>query len=104
MPGVHLPPELSFQFVESEHMRADEYDEFLDDPSDWILRKYLPRLSPKLEPLAKLPPMHDFNGFYQGLPELVAAVAENPDLMGALEALSDSGAGTLECVRSPGQD
>ena len=95
VPGVHLPPELSFQFVEREVMRADEYDEFLDDPSDWILRKYLPRLSPKLEPLAKLPSLHDFNGFYQGLPELVTAVAQNPDLREAVEALNDSGEGTL---------
>ena len=59
LPGNHLPPDRPYQFVEAEYMMEDEYDEFLDDPSDWMLRKYLPRLSPQLEPLAKLPSFHD---------------------------------------------
>jgi hypothetical protein len=78
LPGVHLPDDKSFQFVEAEYMKAEEYDEYLDDPSDWILRKYLPRLSPKLEPLAQLPPLRNMVAFFQGLPDLVLAAAENP--------------------------
>jgi uroporphyrinogen-III decarboxylase len=91
LPGVHLPPERSFQFVEGEYMKADEYDDFLDDPSDWVLRKYLPRLSPKLEPLASLPPLHNMIMYYQGLPDLVLAAAENPAVVDAMRALKESG-------------
>jgi len=91
LPGVDLPAESSFQFVEGEFMKEDEYDEFLDDPSDWVLRKYLPRLSPKLEPLAGLPPLRDVVMYYQGLPDLVLAAADDPGVLEAMRALKEAG-------------
>ena len=42
LPGVHLPDDKSFQFVEAEYMKAEEYDEYLDDPSDWICASTCP--------------------------------------------------------------
>ena len=96
LPGVHLPVDNSFQFVEAEYMKAEEYDEYLDDPSDWILRKYLPRLSPKLEPLAQLPPLRNMVVFHQGLPDLVLAAAENPGVVDAMKALQASGESVQE--------
>jgi hypothetical protein len=54
-PGGTLPPEYEYQFVEGEYMKADEYDLFLSDPSDFMLRYYLPRVYNALAPLAKLP-------------------------------------------------
>ena len=77
-------------------MKAEEYDEYLDDPSDWILRKYLPRLSPKLEPLAQLPPLRNTLVFHQGLPDLVLSVAENPGMVDAMRALQASGEAVQE--------
>ncbi len=59
-PGHGVSPETQYQFVESEFMKADEYDAFLDDPTDWVLRKYLPRAFSALEPFAQLPPMSLF--------------------------------------------
>ena len=53
-PGGTLPPNATYQFVEEEYMKADEYDLFLSDPSDFIMRHYLPRLYGTLEPLSKL--------------------------------------------------
>lgn len=91
LPGNQLPPDRPYQFVEGEYMKADEYDDFLDDPSDWIMRKYLPRLSPKLESLAKLPPLHDVLMYYHGLHEYTSTVAENPDILDAFKALGESG-------------
>lgn len=91
LPGRDLPADGPFQFAEGEYMKADEYDEFLDDPSDWVLRTYLPRLSPELEPLAGLPPLRDVVMYYQGLPELVLAVAQDPGVVAAVEALRTSG-------------
>jgi hypothetical protein len=56
-PGHGLPPEGSFQFVEHEFMKAEDYDAFIEDTSDWTIRKYLPRAFSELEGLAQLPPM-----------------------------------------------
>jgi hypothetical protein len=37
--------------MESEYMKADEYEDLLRDPSDFWMRKYLPRIFGGLEPL-----------------------------------------------------
>lgn len=54
-PGGGLPDDVQYQFLEQEYMKADEYDHFLEDPSDYVLRKYLPRVNTELEGLEKLP-------------------------------------------------
>ena len=65
-PGHGVAPNRSFQFVEGEYMNADEYDEFLNDPSDWTVRKYLPRIFGALEGLAMLPPLSSMLVGYAG--------------------------------------
>jgi hypothetical protein len=42
-PGHGLAPNQSHQYVEGEYMMADEYDSFIENPTDFILRTYLPR-------------------------------------------------------------
>lgn len=61
-PGFGLDPNVTHQFVEGEYMKEDEYDQILSDPSDYILRTYLPRVFGALAPLSKLPPLRNFNG------------------------------------------
>ncbi len=56
-PGHGLDPNGSFQFVEGEYMKGEDYDAFIDDPADWSIRKYWPRVFPELEGLALLPPL-----------------------------------------------
>jgi len=56
-PGGTLPPNVGNQVVEQEFMKGDEYDLFLADPSDFIVRFWLPRVYSSLRPLAKLPPL-----------------------------------------------
>jgi hypothetical protein len=57
-PGHGLPDNASlYQFVEKEYMKADEYPAFLNNPADFWLRVFLPRVVGALEPLRKLPPM-----------------------------------------------
>ena len=51
--GINDP----FQFVEYEHISADEYDTFINDPGDFLIRKYWPRLYGGLEGLTSLPPL-----------------------------------------------
>lgn len=59
-PGHGVDVNTQFQFVESEFMKADEYDDFLNDPTDWVIRTYLPRAFAALEPLALMPPISLF--------------------------------------------
>ena len=57
--GDHQP----YQYLDREYMLAEEYDEFLFDPTAFYLRKYLPRIAGGLEGLAEmpyLPGMHYF--------------------------------------------
>lgn len=54
-PGGTLPPDITPQFIDMETMKADEYDLFMTDPTDFVLRYYLPRIYGTLEPLSELP-------------------------------------------------
>jgi hypothetical protein len=54
-PGGTLPPDVSHQNIEQEYMKLEEYDLFLDDPTDFSLRYVFPRSYGALAPLAKLP-------------------------------------------------
>jgi uroporphyrinogen-III decarboxylase len=47
----------SHQFVEGEYMKAEEYDHYLNDQSDFNIRCMIPRSYGFLAPLAKLPPL-----------------------------------------------
>ena len=63
-PGYDLSKDLPYQFVEREYMLADEYDEFLKNPADFVLRKMMPRMAKTLEPLGLLPPIHWMSSGY----------------------------------------
>jgi hypothetical protein len=45
-----------WQFIEGEYMTDDEYDDLIRDPSDFWIRKYLPRVFGVLEPLRLFQP------------------------------------------------
>jgi len=55
-PGHGVPKTSGFQYNEKEWMRADEYDLLIDDPTDYLLHYYLPRVAGGLSGFAKLPP------------------------------------------------
>ena len=59
-PGRQLAADLPFQFVEGEYMSAQEYDHFLSEPTDFMVRKYWPRIAGSLKGLGKLAPFKDF--------------------------------------------
>jgi uroporphyrinogen-III decarboxylase len=43
-PGHGVAPKAPYQCVEGEYMQADEYDDFIRDPSGYFMRGYLPRV------------------------------------------------------------
>jgi uroporphyrinogen-III decarboxylase len=56
-PGHGLPNNSSgWQFVEGEYMTADEYDDLIRDPTDFWLRKYLPRVMGSFQPFRMFQP------------------------------------------------
>jgi len=81
-PGGKLGPEQTFQYVEGEHMDADEYDALIANPDGWLLRSYWPRVMTELAGLAELPfllaptelPFMPFFFSALGTPPLTAAL------------------------------
>ena len=56
-PGRGLPENApGWQFVEGEYMSADEYDHLTLDPTDFWIRKYLPRVFGTFEPMSMFQP------------------------------------------------
>jgi len=88
-PGHGVSPDHSFQFVEEEYMKAEEYDAFLEDPSDYIVRTYLPRIYGALASFKLLPPLRSMMTGYAAA-HLIAAMAR-PEIATAIEALSRAG-------------
>ena len=64
-PGHGVSRYHTHQFVEGEYMRQDEYDLLLNDTSDFLVRRYLPRVYGTLGPMGALPPL---NTLIMGLP------------------------------------
>lgn len=87
-PGHGVGINKSFQFVEEEYMKQEEYDHFIDDPSDFIFRKYLPRIFDSLEGFEMLPPLKTFMLGYVGA-SIVSAFA-NPKVIESFEKLLDA--------------
>ena len=87
-PGYGLGPNGSFQFVEGEYMKAEEYDAFLDDPTDFTLRTFLPRAYAALEGFAELPALPIMLMGYPALPNI--GVLEDDQVAAAVEALLET--------------
>jgi uroporphyrinogen-III decarboxylase len=95
--GGGLPDNAAYQFVEGEYMKPEEYDYFLIDPSDFIVRKYLPRICTKLSGLTKLPSLHSIISYSVGLPFGLAPFAD-PEVHEALEVLKEAGKDSIQAA------
>jgi len=87
-PGYGFDEHGSFQFVEHEFMKADEYDRFIFDPSDYAIRTYLPRAFSELEGLARLPPIGMWNFGYYNLGSV--GLLGSDEVVRAFEALAEA--------------
>ena len=67
-PGHGLPLDASsYQFIEDEYVKADEYDALLHDAVDYGQRVFLPRLFGAMEPFRENPRLTPYNGLPMGL-------------------------------------
>jgi len=82
--GYGLPDDVQYQYVEQEYMKRDEYDHFLLDPSDYVLRRFMPRMYSSLKGLEKMPTF-SFDGIDIGNTAIRKFL--DPDVMGAIELM-----------------
>lgn len=64
--GHGLAENKGFQYVEGEYMKADEYDAFLYDPSDYVQRVFWPRIFGTQQFQANLPPARSIISYIAG--------------------------------------
>ncbi len=96
-PGHGLTGDVTYQFVEGEYMMGDEYDYFIEDPTDFLMRRYWPRICGSLQGLAKLPSLHNIISYYMGIPKSLAQFSL-PEVEEALEALKEAGRKSAQIV------
>jgi uroporphyrinogen-III decarboxylase len=86
-PGHGLPADAStYQYIEGEYMKADEYDLFMKDPLDFQLRRLLPRTMAVFEPFSGVPSFSS----WQGLPQRLMAIYNDPAFGKFLRAMGEA--------------
>jgi len=95
-PGHGVSPNEPYQCVEDEYMKADEYQQLINDPSDFFLRSYFPRIFGRLSGLAALPSFTDV----LELPSVGAAMIPfgRPGVQEALQKLLEAGRTAIEWI------
>jgi uroporphyrinogen-III decarboxylase len=84
LPGVGLPKDASMhQIHEDEYMMADEYDQWMLDPSDYSLRVNMPRTTGLFESFKKFPTFRNIQGA-----QWISALAD-PDIRKTFQTLMD---------------
>jgi uroporphyrinogen-III decarboxylase len=97
-PGHGVADTAPFQCVESEYMKADEYDLLINDPSDYFLHHYLPRTFGALGPLSKLTPLTDLIEY----PFTNASLVQFglPEVQEALKKVLEAGKAAFEWIQA----
>jgi hypothetical protein len=89
-PGHGVDPHQGHQAIEIDSLKADEYDLYMKDTSDYMLRTFITRSSDKMEGLALLPPLSDMGGGPMGIQALAMAFGE-PKLKRTIRTLEKAG-------------
>ncbi len=87
--GQALPDSISYQYIEDEYMRQDEYDELIWQPEGFLLRKYLPRIFPEIAGLKTLPNIFNFKELV-GYTGTLAALGKGTLARKAIDTLLDA--------------
>ncbi len=99
-PGHGVPATAPYQFVESEYMNPDEYDALVDDPSNFFIRTFYPRIFGSFGPWPTLAPFTDITE----LPFVGTTLAAfgSPAMQESLQKLQEAGKAALEWVKACG--
>ncbi|MBI4967228.1 MAG: hypothetical protein HZC25_03825 [Rhodospirillales bacterium] len=61
-PGHGVAEDMPYQYLEYEYMKAADYPEFLHDPTNYYLKKFLPQVAEVFEGFVHLPPFPTMSG------------------------------------------
>jgi hypothetical protein len=89
----------SYQFVEGEYIRPDEYDKLIQDPTDFWLRTFMPREAGAFAPLARLPHLTPF----VGIPIFYLAAFSDREVQRSLRTMMKAGNETRRWMRTIGE-
>jgi uroporphyrinogen-III decarboxylase len=76
----------SYQYVEGEYIKPEEYDSLIADPADFIQRHFLPVLGGAFAPWRKLAPLTPF----VGIPVFYISQFNDPEIRQAYQTLLDA--------------
>ncbi len=97
-PGHGTEEDTSYQYNEKEWMKADEYDLLIQDPTNYWLRYYLPRMFGAMEPWSMLPPFTDLCEIPFTAPFFAAFSA--PPVKEMLQKIMDAGDAAMEWLQA----
>jgi hypothetical protein len=83
-PGHGLTANQGHQYVEGEYMMADEYNAFMENPTDFILRTYLPRTCGTLDAFKDFPGMLNIMSIGRGR---MSPFFTEPEFLAASQAI-----------------
>src|SRR4030042_496829 len=86
-PGHGVPKEASYQAREGEYMKANEYDALTEDPTNYFLTTWLPRVMGSLDGFKMLSPFTNMTEMYGGFTAAVPRPFRLPPAPAALESL-----------------
>jgi len=89
-PGYGVDHYQGHQSIEIDNMKAEEFDLYMNDPSDYMLRVFMSRASEHLEGLSLLPRLSDLGLGPMGTQVLALAFAE-PKLVKTVRTLQKAG-------------
>lgn len=88
-PGHGVSEHHANQAIEGEWMKADEYDLVMSDPTDFLLRLYLPRTVGSMEAFSKFPQISGGFGYFGAM--TIAEFFAQPDVAASIEKLQEAG-------------
>ena len=98
--GHGLPDDApSYQFVEGEYMKAEEYDALINDPADYMQRYFLPRSAGAFKPFSKFAAMTPF----VAIPVGYVAQFADPEIRKAYETLFEAGQEAVKWAMAVGE-
>jgi hypothetical protein len=85
-PGHGLADDVTmYQYVEGEYMAPEDYDEFIADPADYLLRRYLPKCASAFKGFSRLAPLTPL----VAIPVYYMLPFADPEVRASVQALLD---------------
>jgi len=95
-PGQGVSKHQEYQYVEKEYMKADEYQDLIDDPTGYFMSTYFPRIFGSLKPLEKMPLFPPVNEIPCIPPALIPFGTE--EIQQAFQSLMEAGQETIRWI------